>query len=381
MSRFFFSIFLGFSFSLPLFAAEKNIESLVHELAEPLVGTNKPVFGCVIGVVNGEQIHRFPFGRLEEESDRLPNEKTVYEIASVTKLLTGLLLADMVVRGEVKLDDLLADLLPEGTALPQKGERPITLRDLATHRSGLPRLAPNFWETANRTPGNPYTLFTREKVFESLADWKPEYEPQERYEYSNYGYAILGNILAAQKGKTYEELLGERILRPLGMAETKTVLDEPLQKRLAPPYDADGKRCLNWDLSTGFAPGGGLRSTLDDMLKFATASTGNFKRLEEEFGLPSDPSQWEMLDKAFTLAQTPQAEGVRERCPIGLGWNYHADQKFYWHNGQTGGYFSMFLLDRDKQIAIVILSNSFNNAPDSLAVKILENIRRFTPDP
>ena len=275
----------------------------------------------------------------------------------------------MVVRGEVKLDDPLADLLPEGITLPQKGERPITLQDLAEHRSGLPRLPPNFWRTANRTPGNPYVLFTREKVYESLADWKPEYEPQECYEYSNYAYAILGNVLAAKKGKTYEELLGERVLGPLGMSETRTVLEGPLLERLAPPHDAEGKRTTNWDLSTGFAPGGGLRSTLDDMLKFAVASTGNLEQV--------DQAHRETLDKAFILAQTPQAEGVSGR-QIGLGWNYHTDQKFHWHNGQTGGYFSMFVLDRDNRIAVVILSNSFNAIPDALAVRILMAARNIT---
>ena len=89
MSRFFFSIFLCFTFLSPLLSEE--IESLMHHLADPVVGENKPVFGCVIGVVNGDQIHRFRFGRLDEESDQPPNEKTVYEIASVTKLFTGLL--------------------------------------------------------------------------------------------------------------------------------------------------------------------------------------------------------------------------------------------------------------------------------------------------
>ncbi len=354
------SIFFLFFTTISFGDDRRDTETLVRQLAEPVVGEDKPVFGCVIGVIEGGQVHRFGFGRIDEQSDPAPDEKTVYEIASVTKLFTGLLLADMVVRGEVKLDDRLADLLPQGITLHRKSDRPITLLDMAEHRSGLPRLAPDFWETANRTPRNPYALFTREKVYESLSSWKPEYDPQERYEYSNYAYALLGNTLAAKKGKTFEELLDERVLGPLGMSETKTVLDEPLVKRLAPPHDAEGKRCQNWDLSTGFAPGGGLRSTLDDMLKFAAAALGDFEPLRD----------------AFTLAQLPLADGAGEGRKIGLGWNYHVEKKFHWHNGQTGGYFSMFVLDRDRRIAVVILSNSFNDAPDSLGVKILEAVRR-----
>ena len=357
------------------FAAEKDrakIDDIVRRHLEPVVGKEKPVFGCAAGVVYGDTVCRYGFGRIDDEGDVVPNEKTVYEIASVTKLFTGLLLADMVVREEVKLEDHLADLLPSGYSLPQKSDRAITLLDIAEHRSGLPRLTPNFWAVANQTPGDPYTLFTREKVYESLALWKPRFEPQERYEYSNYAFSLLGNVIAAKKGKTFEELLGERVLKPLGMNDTKTVLDESLQKRLAPPHDAEGKLCKNWDLSTGFAPGGGLRSTLDDMLNFAVASTGQFDLLDKKL----DDSQKEILDKAFILAQTPRADGVGEGRKIGLAWNKHEAGNFHWHNGQTGGYFSMFILDRENKVAVVILSNSFNASPDSIAVKILGELTR-----
>ncbi|MGL6196203.1 MAG: serine hydrolase domain-containing protein, partial [Thermoguttaceae bacterium] len=334
------------------------------------------------------EVHFFGFGQISENDPQTPDEKTVYEIASITKLFTGVLLADMLERSEVSLDDKLSDLLPNGVTLPQKGEAPITLLDIATHRSGLPRLAPHFWETANKTPGDPYTLFTVEKIYDSLAQWKPEVEPQNRYEYSNYGYAILGNVIANKFGVTFEDLLRDRVLTPLGMNETQVKLSDELVKRLAQPHDAEHKPCKNWDLA-GFAPGGGLRSTVSDMVRFAAAALGQMELVEklnsqrdaeaQTNSLDATESdknkpQLEQLKKDFELAQKIQADGMPGR-KIGLGWNYNPHRDFYWHNGQTGGYFSMLLVDRKHGNAVVILSNSFNDAPDSLAVKIIEALK------
>lgn len=361
-----FLIAVLFALSIPAFAAD--VDGIVNELIAPLVEEGR-IVGCSVGVIHEENVCFYGFGR-----DPVPDEHTVYEIASITKLFTGVLFADMIRKEEIAASAPLAPLLPPGTGLPQKGDRPITLLDIATHRSGLPRLPPHFWEIADTTPGNPYKAFTAEKLFELLALWQPEVEPQERYEYSNYGFAILGNVLADKVGIPYEELLRQRVLLPLGMEETQVELTDELAARLAPPHDAEQKLSTNWDLAA-FVPGGGLRSTVADMVRFAAAALG-LKTLIQKLNTDhvTDPAQLDFLLADFELAQKAEVAALPGR-KIGLAWNYHPDGDFYWHTGLTGGYFSMLLIDRTHGNAVVILSNSTDNFPDSLAVKILHKLR------
>ena len=365
------SFIILLSFCATTFAQSTKIERAVRDLLEPEVGPGKQIAACSVGVVCGDDVQKFSFGKFDESDDRTPDSQTIYEIASVSKLFTGLLLADMVERGEVRLDQPLAYILPKGTVFPENNAKEITLEDIATHTSGLPRLAPKFWDVANQTPGNPYSLYTTEKVFESLGQWKPERAPKEKYEYSNYAYALLGNSLAVQENTTYEALLRERVLDPLKMKDTTVIVSEANMERLAPGHDGNGQKCGNWDL-TGFAPGGGLHSDIDEMTRFAIAALGRFDLLEKE--VPKD-ANWDNLDKAFKLAMVPRADSGSDR-KVGLGWNYQTAGKFHWHNGQTGGYFSMFVVDRENKIGVVILTNSFNAAPDGIAVQILNLLRK-----
>ena len=280
-------------------------------------------------------------------------------------MFTGVLLADMVTQKEVCLTDPLGGILPPEIQLPQKSERKMTLEDVATHRSGLPRLPPDFWATANQTPNNPYELFCREIILESLARWEPRFEPQERYEYSNYAYALLGNVLADQQEMSYESLLKKRILDPLAMSDTRVQLNESQQERLIPGHDANGQKSSNWNM-TGFAPSGGWHSTIDDMLRFTLAALGRFDLLESH---AVRHSEWKRLEAAFQLSFVLRADGG-ENHKVGLGWHYNSASEFYHHTGQTGGYFSVILIDRKNKIGIVILSNSFNSLPDEIAVRI-----------
>lgn len=366
----------GVSFSRrEIFARENDVGETVRKIVGPNVGDEKPIRGCTVGIVRKDEVRLFPFGKVEYGTKdgtvrAEPDGDTVFEIASVTKMFTGLLLAEMVVRKEVELDTPLADILPEGVVLPEKYPKKITLKQVVTHRSGLPRLSPNFWKIADRTPGNPYSLFTREKVYEGLAEWEPEVEQGARYEYSNYEYsnfafAVLGNALADHVGTTYDKLLEERILKPLGMNSTKTELTKEMKSRFALGHDAEGKRCGHWEL-TGYAPGGGLLSTGNDMNRFAAAALGIY---DSSANAREFDEQRERLKSAFALAMKPLAESQDGRV-IGFGWHHAPGRNFWWHNGQTGGYFSMTLIDPVDKIAVVILTDRHNALPDSLAVQI-----------
>src|SRR5262249_20921740 len=132
----------------------------------------------------------------------------VFEIMSITKVLTSLLLADMVGRGELAFDDPVKEYLPASVTLQERG-RPITLIDLATYTSGLPNmpgnLPPNWWANPD-----PLADYTEADLYEFLSSHVPEREPGARYEYANLGFGLLGNALAHRAGKSYEELLIER---------------------------------------------------------------------------------------------------------------------------------------------------------------------------
>ena len=143
---------------------------------------------------------------------------TVFEMGSISKVFTGALLADMVARGEVKLDDPIAKYLPQTVKVPSRNGRQITLLDLATQSSGLPRLPSNM-RPADFS--NPYADYSVQQLYEFLSGYSLTRDPGQRYEYSNLGVGLLGHVLALRAGKSYEEILKERILDPLGMNDTR----------------------------------------------------------------------------------------------------------------------------------------------------------------
>src|SRR3954462_12153798 len=164
----------------------------------------------------------YGYGRTSPNANgSAPDGKTIYEIGSATKAFTGVLLADMVQRGQVSLDDPVQKLLPAEVKLPQKGEHPMTLLDLATHRSGLPRLPENL---TPKDPGNPYADYTEKQLYAFLQKWEPARAPGDSYEYSNLGMGLLGHLLARKAGKSYEALLTERVLKPAAMNDTSITL-------------------------------------------------------------------------------------------------------------------------------------------------------------
>jgi serine-type D-Ala-D-Ala carboxypeptidase/endopeptidase len=176
------------------------------------------------------------------------DEDAVYEIGSLTKPFTARLLALLVEDGVVAYDDPVLD--------------GITLRHLAEHRSGLPRL-PQKLEKWDRR--NPYAQFTAERMPEVIAATAPKRAPGGKVVYSNWGYGLLGYELAQRAGSTYGELVRERITEPLGMS--RTGLGTP---GLVQGHDFFGRPAGPWDLAA-LAGAGGLRSTASDMLRFLAA--------------------------------------------------------------------------------------------------------------
>jgi len=241
-----FSVVLSLAATTNLLAADKALSDRIGGLVRPYLD-NEVVTGMTIGVLHKGETTLLGYGRLGADLSQKPDGDTIYEIGSVTKVFTGILLADEVIQGRVKLDEAAGELLPSGVKMPSHGNRAITLQDLSTHVSGLPRLPDNLIMTV---PDNPYSTYTVKDLYAFLNSYKLSRDPGSKSEYSNLGQGLLGQLLAHEQNITYEELLRQRITTPLNMTSTTITLDKEQRLRLAPPHLADGQPASNWDIPT-----------------------------------------------------------------------------------------------------------------------------------
>ncbi len=279
---------------------------------------------------------------------------TLFEIGSITKVFTGLLLADMAARGEVGLDDPVAKYLPAGWTLPVRG-RPITLLDLATHRSGLPRLPLNL---PFADEGNPYADYTPALMRDFLKTWQPDREPGATYEYSNLGVALLGQILAQRAGMDYATLVHTRITRPLHMDDTRIRRAGGNTRRQATPHDAFLRPVAPWNDSV-MAPAGGLRSDAGDMLDLLSAN----------LGLTPTP-----LKPAMDAMQVIRAAGDGPDTAMGIAWMVKTTPigRMVRHGGATGGNLARIAFDPVRRRGVVVLANAMTQpGGDDIALHLL----------
>ncbi|MEA1928937.1 MAG: serine hydrolase domain-containing protein, partial [Candidatus Auribacterota bacterium] len=239
-------IFLVFALVFPpgLMGGE-SIENQLDLLAKPLLEMGYAT-GIVVGVIEGDKDTIFNFGTVSRDSQKAPDGKTVFEIGSVSKTFTALLLAVLVVEGRVNLDDPVRKFLPDSVPVPRKGKREITLSDLATHISGLPRMPDN---VEPEDPLNPYADYTAEKMYTFLSTYQLPRGPGEIYEYSNLGSGLLGHVLACREKKDFEVLVREKICRPLGLKNTGITLSPDQRSRFAKGHDLEGGPVSHWDFS------------------------------------------------------------------------------------------------------------------------------------
>ena len=325
----------------PAFALATDAD--IEKILVDRIDVAKKNAGIVVGIVDDGGSRVVSHGR--SGNDRPLDGNSEFEIGSISKVFTTLVLADMIERGEAQLDDPIGKYLPEGVKAPERNGKAITLRHLATHTSGLPRLPANF---APKDPNNPYVDYDVTRMLAFLGSYTLTRDPGERYEYSNYGVGLLGYLLARRAGSDYAALIRTRILQPLEMNDTAVVLNAAQRMRLAQGHDSNGKLVPGWDFDV-LAGAGAIRSTANDMLKFLAAQRGKKK----------SPLQAAMARSQREL----QDIGGPER-QIGLGWhiNWQFGNRFVWHNGGTGGYSSFAGLT--VQGGVVVLSNQQTGVDD-----------------
>ncbi|HTP63286.1 MAG TPA: serine hydrolase [Burkholderiales bacterium] len=322
--------------ALPPAAHGLDLRPQIDPLARPLLEDGL-VVGLVVGIVQDGQTQVIAYGETAKGSGIAPRGDTVYEIGSISKVFTSVLLASMVLEGRMKLDDPVQKYLPASVRVPVANGTPITLEHLATQSSGLPRMPDNF---APADASNPYADYSVAEMYAFLNGHALR-RPPGRYEYSNYAMGLLGHVLALQAGETYEELLIERIAAPLGMRDTRVTLDVGQRRRLAPPYDASLRPERNWDFQA-LVGAGGIRSTCDDLLRFVEANLA---------------ADGQPLAQALQLAQRKR-DAVKGGPAMGLGWHIAEDGVSLWHNGMTGGYHGWIAVAPGRGVGVVVLANT-----------------------
>ena len=295
--------------------------------------------GVVVGVLDSTGARYFSYGITAKAGGHPVDQRTVYEIGSISKIFTAVTLADMTIKGEVALDDPVQRLLPDSVRVPSRDGKEITLRLLSAQRSGLPRMPNNF---APADPNDPYADYGTARLYAFLNGYTLTRDPGASYEYSNLGVGLLGVALARRDGTSYEAMVLRRVIGPLHMGDTRITLTPDLRARLAHGYAGD-QEVSNWDFDA-LAGAGAIRSTAEDMAKLVAAAAG----------LVRTP-----LDSAFRLTEAIEFDagpGMR----IGLGWHVIGPDSsaVIWHNGGTGGYHTFIGFDPRRKVGVVVLSNS-----------------------
>jgi len=307
--------------------------------------------GMVVGVIEPDGQRVVAYGRSGARNHRALDGDTVFQMGSLSKTFVGLLLADMVRRGEVALDDPAQKYLPAGVKMPERG-RPITLIDLSTHRSGLPSMPNNF-----RLDGEPNSIeaYTVDDLWQFLSHYQLTLDPGEKFRYSNTGVSLLGRLVALRAGTDYETLLKERVLEPLGMKSTAITVTRSMRARLAPGHGPYLLPQYDPEMKT-LQASGSVRSTANDMLRFVGA----------------------YLNTRHSPLADSMASQLCTRSPVdagmSLGWFVKkiGNREIYTHDGGKLGYRTAVSFDLGTHTGVVVLQNArTDDRPTAIANYLL----------
>lgn len=347
-----------------------EIEKIVLPGAKKYLQEQDGIGLAVVAVVD-DQTCLLGIGGRSLTDTRAPDGNTQFEIGSITKTFTGLLLARLIEQQRAALDQPVQQLLPDGYQLPEAARDTVTLKHLATHTSGFPRLPANFLGPANilriAAGGDPYGAYTEQQFREAVNSVTLADPPGTKASYSNFGAGLLGFALAQPWQGDYGAAIEQQILKPLEMQHTGLNLASQSPtvgyrntRRLGPLLI--GQASSPWTLPSHLAGAGGIRSTPSDMLRY----------LEANMARRDTP-----LAAAIKRAHEPLHKDSEQR-EYGLFWLRQRDAEgrtILWHNGGTGGYRSYLGFTDDHRFGVVLLANSQLNT-DKLGIQILADLRK-----
>ncbi|MBI1372149.1 MAG: serine hydrolase [Phycisphaera sp.] len=326
------------------------LKAKIDALAKPLIDGDI-VVGMVVGVYLDGKTHVYSYGETKRGSGNAPDENTVYEIGSCTKVFTAVLLADLAEREMIGLRDRVQNYLPDEVKLPSYQGKEILVEHLSTHSSGLPRIPDNFKPA---DPHNPYADYTVEQMYAYLNGATLNTVPGIDYAYSNLGVGLLGHVLSRVADKPYEQLLVERVCDPIGMPDTRVTLGDTMKQRLAPPYDAELEPEHTWDFDA-LVGCGGVRSTAKDLLAFLRANVDK-----------NDTPIGKAIIKTHEIRL-----GTRLGISAALGWVVARDGITRLHSGQTGGYHSFMAVVPLRDLGVVVLANTATDKVSSFGEQVV----------
>jgi D-alanyl-D-alanine-carboxypeptidase/D-alanyl-D-alanine-endopeptidase len=320
----------------------------------------RPGSALVVGVALPRGSHVIGLGSVKTNG-AAPDGDSVFEIGSITKVFTAVALARMSLAHEVSLDDPLSRYLPSEVACPRFEGREISLKDLATHTAGLPRLPDNLGETV-QDPADPFAHYRAADLYRALSVVRLSRALGTRSIYSEMGFGLLGHALCLKAGKDYGTLVNDLVCQPLELRDTVVEMSAEQTSRLTPGNGPRGERAGSWHFDV-LAGSGALHSTANDLLRFTRA---NFETPNSE------------MTRALELARQVQFRAFMGS--VGLGWQIREpapDTLLNWHDGVTGGHSSFLGLDSKANVGVVVLSGTADalagdSEVDRLGMEILK---------
>ncbi len=330
---------------LPEFPCNEAIKGLLNDRLR-----QKHAVGLIVGLLDPQGCRVVSAGTTGNPARPEIDEHTLFEIASITKIFTAAALADAIERGTHALEDPLSKFL----ILPAGGIGDRTLKELVTHTSGLPRLPSGFawWWNLLRHPRDPYANYSHRDLDAYIKILKGSSLPRGKFLYSNLGVGLLGNVLAAHRNTDYAGLIAQRVTIPLQMSHTFLQIPQAEQPFVAQPHTKSLRPTPIWTMAA-LEGAGGLLSSMQDMLRFASAA------------LSATPPLFPFMTHPFA-----KADGTDRS--VGLGWMLRATSEYQvaWHNGGTRGSRSFLGLECKTGRAIVALANTPHSL-DQLGARLL----------
>ncbi len=329
-----------------------HTDSIVDQVVKNYLSEHKYI-GYSISLYKAGKTTYYGYGEKQKNKNQIPDEETIFEIGSVTKTFTALLLAQAIQSGLAGADDDIRKYLNASFPNLELNGKPITLKQLANHTSGIPRLPGDLENQPDYTPTDPYKNYSKKMLLDFLRQFKPEREPGKVAEYSNLGIAVLGMLLENIYKKSYAQLIAEHITTPNQMKSTFINIPESELKRVALGYDENGHYAPAWHLGD-IAPAGGISSTAKDMMVYMQA---NMEEKSPAYKLVHQVtfSENEKQQTAYAWVVTSLKNGTQ----------------LIWHNGQTAGASSFCGYIPETGTILVLLSNMAGGA-DELAIQLLK---------
>ncbi|MBK9253960.1 MAG: beta-lactamase family protein [Saprospiraceae bacterium] len=356
MTKVFF-IFIGllFFFTYCGVSQSENLESEINKLIYYDTEISyKKTPGFLVGIIDGDSTYIFSFGKKTNNSAIKISDGDVFEIGSISKIYTASLISILVKQELMDYDEPFNTYLPEEFRNPRLAH--VTLNDLITHQSGLPK-RPSFFGKKEKDPHNPYEFYSQEDLLKFYRDYIPD---GSGFIYSHTNYALLEIALEYIAGKNFGDLLSEYIFMPLSMHNSFVEFPEKRSNLITEGHSRAGKLTTPWNFSS-FKGSEGVKSSMSDMIKFIKA---NLNLSETK------------LDAIFNQNFTPSAQTTfNEKLYIAKGW-HSLELKNYpiiSHTGKTSGHTSSVAMVRETKTAVIILANSAVGTED-LGIQILRMI-------